>query len=181
MTKVWTIVITVVAVVVLVSTAEAVAGEWAEDPYGDTFGFPPGARADVDLTDAYAGTSRDRVVHVAKVAGQIPNPERDDLEALLLIDVAGDWGGTNDHCDYYVDRSDAGAGVFRCGTRERIGSARVVQRNGNGIRYTFRADAIGNPAAYDWAISMRGDANGVRDEFDRLPDGLENFHRHDLR
>jgi hypothetical protein len=176
-----TIAFAVSAVAALATAAEAAGAGWLEDPYGDTFGSPPGPRADVDLTDAYYGRAGDRLIHVVKVAGQMPSPERDDLDALLLIDVPGDWGGTHDYCDYYVDRSGDGAAVYRCGSGQRMGSARVVRRNGNGIRYTFSRAAIGDPDSYDWALSMRGDANGVRDEFDRLPDGLENFHRHSLR
>jgi hypothetical protein len=171
----------VVTVVVLATIAEGASAAWVEDPHGDTWGFPPVERADVDITDASYARSGDRLVHSVKVAGHVPSPDRDDVEALLLIDVAEDWGGTNDYCDYFVDRSGGRAGVYRCGTRERIGRARVVQRNGNTIRYVFSAAAIGDPAAYDWAISTRGEANGVRDEFDRLPDGLENFHRHQVR
>jgi hypothetical protein len=176
-----TIALAVSAIVALGTAAEASAATWLEDPYGDTFGSPPGARADVDITDANYGRSGDRLVHVVKVAGHMPSPGRDDLEALLLIDVPGDWGGTSDYCDYYVDRTGDRPGVFRCGTGEWVGAARVAARNGNGIRYTFSRAAIGDPSSYSWAISMRGDANGVRDEFDRMPDGLENFHRHDLR
>lgn len=172
--------LSVLAIAVPATIAEG-AGSWVEDPHGDTYGSPQVARADVDLTDAYHGTSGDRAVHVVKVAGHMPAPQRDDVEALLLIDIGADGAGNSDYCDYYVDRSGDRAGVYRCGSGERVGRARVVARNGNGLRYTFSLEAIGSPAYYDWAISMRGDANGVRDEFDRLPDGLENFHRHSLR
>jgi hypothetical protein len=172
--------LSVIAIAVPATAAEP-DGHWVEDRYGDTFGSPPGARADVDLTDAYYGSSGDRIVHVVKVAGNMPAPQRDDVEALLLIDIGGDGGNNNDYCDFYVGRSGDRAGVHRCGTGERVGSARVVARNGNGVRYSFSARAIGSPDYYDWAVSMRGDANGVRDEFDRLPNGLENFHRHTLR
>lgn len=178
MKRTWAIVLALLLAVALVSAAEAQA-RWFEDPHGDTFGSPPGDRADSDLTDASQGHSGDRLVHVVKLAGRAPDVARDDREALLFLDVAHDWGATFDQCDYFVDRSGDRAGIYRCGTAERIGTARVAQRNGNGIRFSFDSDAIGDPSGYDWAVAVRGVATG--EEFDRLPDGPENYHRHEYR
>ncbi|HEX8067935.1 MAG TPA: hypothetical protein VF520_15565 [Thermoleophilaceae bacterium] len=152
------------------------SGDVLGDPSNDSLGAAQSGKGDVDIVSATAATAkRGNLVHTVTVAGRIANPAKgEELVPLLLINVPSYPGATYD-CDFYVGRTSRGAGVYECGYDTKVASARIVRAGRRTIRYTFPARAIRSPRAYGWAFGIRGHGNGGRIEFDRVPDGTQNF------
>ena len=141
------------------------------DARGDVEGSPAGGASAADLVSATAGTnSRGQLTHTVTIAGSAANPSGGGIVPQLYIETP-DQANPVAECAVYVGQYKGRLGVYRCGTNERLGSARVVRTTGHTTRYTFSPRALGSPSSYDWAVVTRArtTTNGSWIRHDRLP------------
>jgi hypothetical protein len=138
-----------------------------QDPEGDA------NSNNLDIVSAKAGHAPGGVLkHRVSVAKKI-NPN--DMGPNLHLDVPG--GGSE--AEFIVRPMESGVGpgpmkggVFANGGG-KIANATITAVGENGLKYKFRAKAIGEPKRYGWAWIVAGE-NG--DVIDRAPD--TGFVRH---
>jgi len=154
-------------------------GSSGDDARGDVLGEPAGGQEAADIVRANAAQKNgDQLVHKVTIAGRAADPAADGLVPHLLINVRGRPNGTS-ACDFFVGRHDGRLGAFTCGTTTRVAKARVVRTSERSTRYTFDADAIGDPSRYDWAFAIDGPSDGTEVTHDRLPDNENVFLTHE--
>jgi hypothetical protein len=176
-----------VALIAVLATLVAVpigiaATSSGNDGRGDVMGSPAGGSGQVDIVRGTASNSGGQITHKVTVAGSAANPSQDTHVPLIYIEAQTDAG--NAECTFFVGRHRGRAGVYRCGTADRVGSARIVRTSGSALRYTFSARALGNPSTYEWAVITRSPGNGGPGAFtryDRLPDGDDYYFEQKLR
>jgi hypothetical protein len=172
-----------IAVAVVLAVAPVVIAQRSsgDDPRGDVLGEPAGGADSADLVRATAdqGTG-DALWHKVTIAGAAADPAAGGIVPQVLINVRERPNGTAE-CDFFVGRHDDRLGVFECGYATRVAKAKVVRTSAHSIRYTFDADAIGDPAQYDWRIWVRGPSDGTQVTYDSLPDNEAVFRTHRVR
>ena len=153
------------------------------DERGDVEGSPDGGAPAADIVRASAGTdSRGRLTHKVTVAGTAADPSGDGIVPTLYIELP-DQANAVSECTVYVGQYKGRLGVYRCGTNERLGSAKVVRTSTHTTRYTFSKRALGSPSTYDWAVvtRARSTANGSWTRHDRLPTHDDVYLQYSLR
>lgn len=163
------------------AAAPALAHEQTEsDASGDTAGHPASS-ANVDIVKADAGDAKHhKIAQTVTFAGNAGDPHRGGLVPLLYINVPS-WGGGAIECDYYVGRKNGRDGVYECGTRDRVGKAKIQRRGAHTLRYVFSPKAIRSPDVYEWAFAVVGKSDGVYETFDRAPDTQSEMFTYSLR
>ena len=160
--------------------ADTVTGS---DERGDVEGSPPGGPSAADIVRASAGTdSRGRLTHTVTIAGTAADPSGNGIVPAIYIELP-DQANAVAECTVYVGQLKGRLGVYRCGTNERLGSARVVRTTTHTTRYTFSKRALGSPSTYDWAVitRARSTANGSWTRHDRLPTPDDVYLQYSLR
>jgi hypothetical protein len=168
------------AVAVPLGVADTVSGT---DSRGDVEGNPAGGAERADIVRATAGTnSRGQLTHTVTIAGSAADPKGGGIVPALYIELP-DQANAVAECAVLVGQFRGRLGVFRCGTGERLGSAKVVRTSTHTTRYTFSKAALGNPSSYDWAVVTRANAtdNGSWTRHDRLPSSDDEYLRYSLR
>jgi hypothetical protein len=134
----------------------------------------------VDIVGASAGDGKHgKIVQKVRVAGGALDANRSDARTMLYINVPSYGGGARE-CDFYVGFRGSRPGVYTCGYRYRVGSAKI-SRSGSSIRYSFSPKAIGRPGSYEWAFVVQGSVDGTIEDFDRVPDDQVGMQSYRLR
>jgi hypothetical protein len=160
--------------------ADTTSGTDARD---DVEGSPPGGASAADLVRATAGTnSRGQLVHTVTIAGTAADPSGDGPVPGIHIELPAQPNAVAE-CTVFVGQFKGRLGVYRCGTGERLGSAKVVRTTSHTTRYTFSPRALGSPRSYDWAVITRArtTTNGSWTRHDRLPSGDDAYLSYSLR